>query len=79
MYYRDIKCKIGIWFKELGCAMIHGKGQHLWRVQHDGPLGTITSCRSCGKYKEIIYKNSQPVTYDEIKTWHDAWKSGKHE
>lgn len=49
--WQDIKANIGIWLKEQGCALIHGRGHHLWGdwVQCRGFV-PVRSCRSCGTY-----------------------------
>jgi hypothetical protein len=46
------RCKIGIALKLMGCALIHGRGRHLWGPVHEHAGYRSQACRSCGKYRD---------------------------
>lgn len=50
MMYR-LRCRLGIALKLAGCALIHGRGRHLYGPVHEYAGQRITACRSCGKYR----------------------------
>lgn len=52
MWY-SVRAKVGIALKLAGCALIHGRGNHLWGDPVDVYGVSVAACRSCGKYRHL--------------------------
>lgn len=46
----ELRCRIGIFLKLAGCALIHGRGRHFYGPEPKDM--DVVTCKSCGMYKE---------------------------
>lgn len=50
-YWYSLRVRVGIRLKLWGCALIHGRGRHLWGAWADrSETHQVRACRSCGTY-----------------------------